>query len=438
MTRAFFIAVVAWSGLGLGLSACAAGTPEAAAPPSRGPPIHIEAQARIVTPGEVTTEQELAARGERALMEQRWRDAADAYRTLFAADPSGPHAADYAFDLGLALEGLQERAQARDTFLDLARRFPDGPKARAALVRAASLDAYLEDWTALLAIGDTLLGRGDVDDIDRIVALGARGLARVEILEQAHASSTPGPGPGPRDGDRGAAEHAADSAAAKDIFDGLELANQLHYGARDVLPVAVAQLRFALGELRRVRSERIRFFDPMQVDFLDKLEERCGGLLQAQDAYSLAVRSIDPHWAAMSGYRVGEMYNVLHRDLMRIPPPARSKSERQKQMFYAFMHVRYRVFLEKGLKELEQTIALGERTADSSPWIQRARDARQQMITALEDEKAQIEKMPFTEDEVKTALDLLQKKTQGRLAAPRSAEPRSAAPPKPRPAPTSP
>src|SRR5262249_13722254 len=207
------------------------------------------------------------------------------------------------------------------------------------------------------------------------------------------------------------AEHANDAAAAKDIYDGLELADQLHYGARDVLPVAVAQLRFALGELRRVRSERVQFFDPMQADFLDRLEERCGGLLQAQDAYALAVRSIDPHWAAMSGYRGGQMYNVLHRDLMRIPPPPRSKTEKQKQMFFAFMHVRYRVFLEKGLKEIEQTIALGERTADSSPWIQRAREAREQMLTALEDEKAEIAKMPFTEEEVKTALDLLQKKT---------------------------
>lgn len=369
--------------------ACAAtGTP-AAAPPAP-PPTHIDAEARVVTDKEVTTENELATRGERALMEQRWQDAVDAYRTLVAADPTGPHGSEYAFDLGLALEGLQQRAQARDAFLELARRFPEGPKARAALVRAASLDAYLEDWTALTAIGDMLLARGDLDDIDRIVALGSRGLARVELGE--------------------------DGAASKDILDGLELADQLHYGARDVLPVAVAQLRFALGELRRMRSERITF-DPLPADFTDRIEERAGGLLEAQAAYSMAVRSIDPHWAAMAGYRVGEMYRALHRDLMQIPPPARSKTERQKQMFYAFMHISYRILLEKGLRELEQTVALGERTADSSPWIQRARDARDEMRTALADEKAQIEKMPFTEEEVKMALGLLKKKTEA--AAPK-------------------
>jgi hypothetical protein len=367
-------------------------------PPSsrakQAPPPLLVVQPVIVTASDVTTEAELAARAERALAEQRWADAALSYRTLVAADPSGPHASEYLFDLGLALEGTEERAQARDAFLDLARRFPDGPKARAALVRAATLDAYLEEWAALSTIGDALLARTDLDDVDRIVALGARGLSRVEL------------------GD--------DAKASHDILDGLELADQLHYGARDVLPVAVAQLRFALGELRRIRSERIHF-DPLPPDFLGDLETRCAGLLQAQEAYALAVRSVDPHWAAMAGYRVGAMYQELHEDLMQIPPPARSKTDRQKKIFYAFMHVRYRVLLQKGLREIEQTIALGERTADSSPWILRAKDAKEEMQTALDAEEAAIQAMPFTEGEVKQALDLLQKKTLAAGSAPSAA-----------------
>jgi hypothetical protein len=102
---------------------------------------------------------------------------------------------------------------------------------------------------------------------------------------------------------------------------------------------------------------------------------------------------------------------VLHRDLMQIPPPATSKTSQQKNVFYAFMHIRYRILLEKGLREMEQTVALGERTSDASSWITRARDARSEMQTALADEKAQIEKMPFTEEEVKKALEILQKRT---------------------------
>src|SRR5580658_8028441 len=149
-TRSAFLLVACLLPL---LQGCAAATSTS---PPLPPPTRIDLQPRIVTASEVTTEPELATRAERALMEQRWADAAEAYRTLLAADPDGPRAADYSFDLGLALEGTQERAKARDTFLDLARRFPDGAKARASLVRAASLDAYLEDWTALASIGDTL------------------------------------------------------------------------------------------------------------------------------------------------------------------------------------------------------------------------------------------------------------------------------------------
>jgi hypothetical protein len=372
-----------WVAAAFALPACAPAMPALHAVP---PPAVVHVPPRIVTPDEVTTEAELAARGERALIEQRWQDAVDAYRILLRADSSGPRASAYMFDLGLALEGLQQRGKARDVFLELARGFREDPKARAALLRAATLDAYLEDWAALAGIGDALLARADLEDVDHVVALGARGLARVEL------------------GD--------DMGASKDIHEGLDRVDQLHYGERDVLPVAAAQLRFALGELRRLRSERVAL-DPLPTDFLDRLDERCGGLLEAQAAYAQAVRSVDPHWAAMSGYRVGEMYRVLHRDLMQIPPPVTSKTERQKQIFYAFMHIRYRVLLEKGLREIEQTIALGERTADSSPWIERAREAKEEMLTALSDEKAQIERMPFTEDEIKKALDLLSKKTPG-------------------------
>jgi hypothetical protein len=345
-------------------------------------PLVIAAQPRIVTDKDTFTIGELVARAEGALLEQRWKEAAEDYRLLFAADPEGPHAAEYLFDRGLALEGAQERSEARDVFVDMAQRFPRAPRARGALVRAASLDAYLEEWKELESIGDTLLARSDLEDIERLVGLGSRGLARVES------------------GD--------DGGASRDILEGLDLGDQLHYGERDVLPVAVAQLRFALGELRRIRSERIRF-DPMPTDFIEALDTRCAGLLEAQAAYAQAVRSVDPHWAAMAGYRVGAMYRTLHTDLMRILPP-RSKTERQRQIFYAFMHVRYRVLLEKGLREIEQTIALGERTSDSSVWIDRAKTAKAEMQSALDAEKAALTEMPFTEAEIQTALDILKKR----------------------------
>src|SRR5258708_19142026 len=108
-------------------SACA---PAYVAPPAR--PLAFQAQTRIVTAGEITTEAELSGRAERAMLEQRWQDAIRDYRTLVSADPDGPRASEYLFDLALALESLQDRERARDIIVDLARRFPGDKNARSA------------------------------------------------------------------------------------------------------------------------------------------------------------------------------------------------------------------------------------------------------------------------------------------------------------------
>src|ERR1019366_3123318 len=61
-------------------SACASAP--ALAPTASAPPTHIDVHPVIVTPLDADTEPQLAARGERALMEQRWEDAVAAYRML--------------------------------------------------------------------------------------------------------------------------------------------------------------------------------------------------------------------------------------------------------------------------------------------------------------------------------------------------------------------
>jgi hypothetical protein len=258
-------------------------------------PVNVSMPPTIVTTKDVGSEDDLRKKGEKAILEQKWQDAVDAYKALLAADPNGPHAGEYMFALASAQEGLQDRAAARDSFLRLASKFPTAPTARVALLRAATLDAFLEDWPALAAIGDAILARQDLNDLDRMVGLGARALANVEL------------GKG--------------TLAAKDINDGLDLADQHHYGGTgDLLPVAVAQLRFAQAESFRMKSEQIHFV-PLPPNFVEMLEARCGWILQAQDAYAIAVRSVDAHWASMAGYRVGAMYRSLHTDLMEIPPP---------------------------------------------------------------------------------------------------------------------
>jgi hypothetical protein len=371
------------------LTGCQAAIAPPVPPPA--PPPTVVTDRQIITPNDDASVKELRHRGEVALREEKWQEAADAFKTLIASSriAEDPLVSTYLLDLGLAEEGLGDRAHARDRYVEIAQRFPTSTDARTALLRTIAVDDYLEDWTGLGAAGVTLLLRTDLDDIDRLTGLGARALSHIEAGE--------------------------DGPAMKDVQDGLDIVDRTSFGATGRLPNGAAQLRFALAEVRRVRSER-QALHPESQEFLMSMELRCQGLLDAQSAYTDAMRAMEPHWTAMSAYRIGVMYAKLHGELMAIPPTALAKTSSQKELFFAMMHVRYRVLLEKGLEMMKRTAALETQTTAVGPWVERAKAAQAEMTKAIEEEKAALAKLPYTEETVKAALDDLEKKTLARKA----------------------
>jgi len=95
--------------------------------------------------------------------------------------------------------------------------------------------------------------------------------------------------------------------------------------------------------------------------------------------------------------------------VLRITAPPAADTPERKQLFEAAMRFRYRVLIEKGLKMMEATVRLGERTGESSPWIARAKEAKRELELSLEDEKAALAKLPFTEAEIAAGLESLKK-----------------------------
>lgn len=372
-----------WIALSLTLGGCGAGG--ASVEPAR---TSHDVPNQIISTKASGTAKELLERGERALMAQRWQEAVDAFEAVIAGDPGAAADPRVLYDLALAYEGLGAKEKARDRYRELVRRFPDDANAKIALTREASLDAFLEDWKALGEVGEQLLARKDIDPVERMLGLGARGLARIELGDE--------------------------SGASHDIQDGLDLVDQHRFGATGRLPVAAAQLKFAHGELRRVRSEKVKL--SRTDDYLVKIELRCAGLLDAQAAYADAIRSVDPHWAAMSGFRIGEMYRTLHQELMAIPPPP-ERSERDQQLHYGIMHVRFRALLEKGLEMMKRTVALGEKTGDDSAWVKRAEAAKLEMEKTLEDERAKIRTFPFSEADLERTLEIMKQNLQKKIEA---------------------
>lgn len=362
--------------LGSAAAGCAGATPGGGTTPGERPPIVVP-ETRITPHGPADVAR-LFEEAQSLLLAGEERKAIATYERVIAMDPAGQAAGPSLFNLGLAHAGLGEHALAADRFLDAERRFPDAPIAKPALIRASRELAILERWPELEQVAARVDRRPDLTVIERIEALGARGLALVE--------------------------QGKDEEGFKVIVQGRDMVEEHKLGMSGAPPIELAQLSFALGEWRRKDSEKVGF-EPMPADFAARLEDRSTRLLAAQDAYTEAMRSLDAHWSAMAGYRVGQLYQRLHRDVMAAP--FQPKDLKQQQLFEGAMRLRYRVLLEKGLAMMDGTVRLGERTGEKTAWIARAREAKAQLERALAEEKAALAKLPYTEQELRDALDRL-------------------------------
>ena len=333
------------------------------------------------------TDDELAfqfAQGRDLLLAGKIQEAAAVFDKLLRIAPDKPIAPPSLYNSGLCHEELRDRPAAIARYQDLVARFPDHASARLALFRGMHLLAHEERWTELVSAAGAVLKLTDLTVLEKIDGLGARALGAVEV------------------GDLEAAE--------RDVIHARDLIEDHRLGESGKPPVQLVQVSFALGEVRRLKGEKITL-SPMPPNFTDVLEQRCQALLDAQAAFTEAMRGYDAHWSAMAGYRVGQLYQKLHAEVMSIPPTASAKTLKDKQLFEATMRLRYRILLEKGLKMMDGTVKMAERTGETSGWVSRAREAKSDLEQALADEKAALAKMPFTEDEVRAAMDKLKAKS---------------------------
>ena len=119
------------------------------------------------------------------------------------------------------------------------------------------------------------------------------------------------------------------------------------------------------------------------------------------------MRARDAHWSAMAGFRIGELYQQLHRDVLRAPCPPGIPGERV-GVFQAALKLRYLVLLEKGLGMYERTLALALRTGEDSAWVDRAAQQKAQLETTLRHERAAIDAAPYSEQDLRSILDGIQ------------------------------
>jgi tetratricopeptide (TPR) repeat protein len=363
------------------LTGCAAAPPPAVQPPvttARAPSVEAVTPT-VVSADEALGIDELFERGRARADAGDARGALSDFERVLASDPVGPWAQRALFHAALAHEALGDLDDAARSFEEGARRFPETALTPELLVRALRVRLHRDEWESAAASAAALLEQhpGAAGPSERIVAYGARALG---LLAQGNLDE-------------------GEYFVAK----GMQIVDELQLDRAGRIPRDLAALYYAQGEARRHKAEAVKL-TPDPATFSTQLEERCQLLLAAQSSYSDSMRAYDAHWSAMAGYRVGELYERLHQELMGMPAPAQAGSERQRELFEGAMRLRYSVLVSKALTMMEHTLTMAERTGEDSDWVRRSAAAKVELERALQEEQAALARLPYSRADLEQAL----------------------------------
>ncbi len=344
----------------------------------------------IVSPTHVADVGEMFGDGQTFLRRGEPATAARIFDAIVAHEPQGPFTERALFQGALAHEQTGDFDAASARFEELARRLPAAARSPEALVRSMRLRMHVEQWTPAGEAARVFLERYTAAPVaQRLVALSARalGLLAAQRVEEAEYF----------------------------IAKAMEIVDQLELDRAGRIPRDLAQLYFAQGEARRLRAEAVTLSNDAS-QFAARLERRCELLLAAQSAYSDTMRAYDAHWSTMAGYRVGELYERLHAELVSIPSP-RAATERERQLFEGAMRLRYSVLLAKASSMIDHTLAMAQRTGEESEWVRRTEQSRRRLQQAMASEQAAIDRLPFTRADLQRALDDIEARSEAQRAS---------------------
>lgn len=149
-------------------------------------------------------------------------------------------------------------------------------------------------------------------------------------------------------------------------------------------PGLLAQGEFWVGEIYRSYFEELRL-DPKAMaekGLADALETKAQFLLSAQGHFLRAIRKGDGEWATASGFRIGELYESFHTQLVSAPAPPGLDKE-QIQVYREFLKKKVGVLIDKAMKVYEQTLATAQRVNAKSPYVEKTNEALARMKALL-------------------------------------------------------
>jgi TolA-binding protein len=316
------------------------------------PPEEIRADLALLR----MNDEELFAAGSSAFAAGDPARAAACFERLVTAFPESTHRIRARFNAGLARERMEDWDAARLHFSELANPLGTGDALDAAFHQAEALyhlDRYPEAATLLGKIS----ARTDLPAARRIEAQVQQGICQVDA------------------GDLDEGEKTLRSAlvASKEAADRGEPADEY----------ITAQAQFFLGEVYRLHCEGVTFDPEAKADELSRtLEYKAELLLSAQGHYLRAIKIGNGYWATAAGERIGNLYEVLHRQMIDSPTPRELNSE-EADVYRQELRRRIKVLLTKAIGVYETTVATAERIGTGGPFVDRARASLERMKQLL-------------------------------------------------------
>jgi len=357
--------------------ACASGAANEPSVAPKAEPVRLETPTTIISPSASYDVSELLDEADEHFRAERYEEALENYKQASEHASNKLRRLRALFGLGTCLDFLARPREALEAYSRYVSEQKPGEKQDRGRIRVVRLLVYLERYQEAARQARALVPK-NFSSLERVAIFAARSLAALEKekLEEAEVSTRRG----------------------------LSVVDQDSLARGQTMPLDVAALYFSLGELRRHRAAEIHF-DPVPEDFLQRLEERCQLILDAQSAFSESMRAGDAHWSSMSGVRVGELYQHLHRDLMAMPRPKAADTEERRQLFDGALRLRYSILLRKSVAMMRATVTLLDRQKQKTRWRARAKSALVEIEKAQVDEEAAIDALPYSRSQLQQVLD---------------------------------
>jgi hypothetical protein len=154
--------------------------------------------------------------------------------------------------------------------------------------------------------------------------------------------------------------------------------------AEPVDPALPGQAEYWLGEAyaREFRELKLDPSAMMEEALAEALERKAALLLSAQGHFLRSVRSGEGDWAVAAGYRIGEMYEQLHDQLVKAPLP-QDLTGPQRELYRQEIRARVRTLVSKAMRIYEDTLSAAQRTGVRSDAVARTEAALQRLRSAL-------------------------------------------------------